>query len=227
MGQVKLSNKKQFTQEARAVACLYATHLFGYRNDMTIREKKRIAAAACSLVSYDFGYKKVMGKYQLERWLERVGRSAFSDSALILIDNHHMGSTSYTDSITAQHPTHLHELYRSATNLLGDDATFARIVEQMNQQSAVNQDLPTLNLTRLQLYRWFKKNNGKEKRTRRRRDPDALAQSVHDAWNNLPIHTIQRVFDKIPTVLQLIVESLGDSINVEERRGRRRDAIGQ
>jgi hypothetical protein len=84
----------------------------------------------------------------------------------MLIDNHHRGSTSDTDSITAHHPTYLHELCCSATNLLGDDATFTSIADLMNQQSAVHQNLPMLNLTHLQLNRWFKKNKGKEKWTR-------------------------------------------------------------
>jgi hypothetical protein len=53
----------------------------------------------------------------------------------------------------------------------------------------------------------------------RGRDPDTLAESVLDAWNNLPMHTIQKVFDRIPIVLQLIVNSNGDSVDVEDRRG--------
>ncbi len=36
----------------------------------------------------------------------------------------------------------------------------------MNQQSAVNQDLPIFNLTHLQLFWWFEKNKEKEKQTR-------------------------------------------------------------
>jgi len=53
----------------------------------------------------------------------------------------------------------------------------------------------------------------------RRRDSGALAQSVLDAWNNLPIHAIQKVFDRIPIVLQLIVNGNGDNLNVKDMRG--------
>ena len=43
---------------------------------------------------------------------------------------------------------------------------------------------------------------------------------MQEAWENLPGDTIQRVFSRIPIVLQLIVDSNGDNVNVEERRGR-------
>ena len=46
-----------------------------------------------------------------------------------------------------------------------------------------------------------------------------------EAWENLPVDTIQKVFDRIPIVLQLIVMFGGDNINVEERRGRHRAAV--
>ena len=57
----------------------------------------------------------------------------------------------------------------------------------------------------------------------RRRDPDGLAATVREAWDNLPAGTIQKVFGRIPTVLQLIVDSGGDNVTVEDRRGRRND----
>ncbi len=39
------------------------------------------------------------------------------------------------------------------------------------------------------------------------------------AWRDLPEDTIQRVFNRVPMVYQLIVECGGDNMNVEERRG--------
>jgi hypothetical protein len=54
----------------------------------------------------------------------------------------------------------------------------------------------------------------------RRRDTDALSKTVNEAWNDLPAETIQKVFDRIPLVHQLIVNSGGNSVNVEEMRGR-------
>jgi hypothetical protein len=56
----------------------------------------------------------------------------------------------------------------------------------------------------------------------RRRDPDGLAATVREAWENLPAVTIQKVFDCIPIVLELVVESGGDNVTVEDRRGHRK-----
>jgi hypothetical protein len=47
-----------------------------------------------------------------------------------------------------------------------------------------------------------------------RQDPDWLAVSVMEAWENLPEQTIHRFFERIPIVLQLIVEGGSDNINV-------------
>jgi hypothetical protein len=55
----------------------------------------------------------------------------------------------------------------------------------------------------------------------RTRDPDSLAVRVKQAWDHLPVETIQKVFDRIPIVLELIVEGDGDNINVEDRSGHR------
>jgi hypothetical protein len=52
-----------------------------------------------------------------------------------------------------------------------------------------------------------------------------LAVSVIEAWENLPADTIQKVFNQIPIVLQLIVEGGSDNINIEERRGRQGVAV--
>ncbi len=82
-----------------------------------------------------------------------------------------MGKTSYADSITQQHNTYLHELFRMATNLVGDNATFVRLAQQMNLQSEENEDLPTLCLTKLQVFCWFKKRGGGGEREKNKRDP--------------------------------------------------------
>jgi hypothetical protein len=73
----------------------------------------------------------------------------------------------------------------------------------------------------LDLGLWMSLQSHVEKLHRNRtRDPDGLAVSVKQAWDHLPVETIQKVFDRIPVVLQLIVEGDGDNINVEDRRGR-------
>jgi hypothetical protein len=52
-----------------------------------------------------------------------------------------------------------------------------------------------------------------------RRDAEALTTTVQEAWRDLPVDTIQRVFIRIPMVYQLIAECGGDNVNVEELRG--------
>ena len=73
---------------------------------------------------------------------------------------------------------------------------------------------------------WMSLQSSVERKHRnRRRDIDALATTVQEAWRDLPADTIQRVFNRIPVVHQLFVESGGDNVNVEERRGRRNIAV--
>jgi hypothetical protein len=62
----------------------------------------------------------------------------------------------------------------------------------------------------------------KRRHRNRRRDIDALATTVQEAWKDLPA---DQVFNRIPVVHQLIVECGGDNVNVEERRGRHNIAV--
>ncbi len=65
--------------------------------------------------------------------------------------------------VEAELPTYLHHLYRRATSILADDATFSEVASQMNLLSTVD-ERPTMNLNKWSLLRWFKKNKGKERR---------------------------------------------------------------
>jgi hypothetical protein len=56
----------------------------------------------------------------------------------------------------------------------------------------------------------------KHKHRNRQRDPDRLAQAVQEAWENLPGDTIQWVFSRILIVLQLILDSNGDNVSIDE-----------
>ena len=67
------------------------------------------------------------------------------------------------DRVDANDPTYLFSLYRYATGLLGDSATFDEIADVMTQKSAAEQEHETININRLQLLRWFHKKGGKEK----------------------------------------------------------------
>jgi len=54
----------------------------------------------------------------------------------------------------------------------------------------------------------------------RARDPDTLALTVQESWRDLPSDPIQKIFDRIPVNLELIVENRGSNDFVETRRGR-------
>jgi hypothetical protein len=65
--------------------------------------------------------------------------------------------------VETEHLTYLHSWYCHATSILGDIATFAKLAAQVNLLSAADERL-TINLNTWSLFRWFKKNKGKEKR---------------------------------------------------------------
>ncbi len=100
-----------------------------------------------------------------------------------------------------------------------------RLLKEFNiviiQQSARSPEVNALDLGI-----WMSVQSHVEHRHRDRcRDPDSLAATVREAWENLPEVTIQRVFNRIPIVLWQIVECGGDNITVEEQRGRRNMAV--
>jgi hypothetical protein len=45
-GLIELHNKKEFDETSRALACLYATYLLGWKENSPRREKELIALAA-------------------------------------------------------------------------------------------------------------------------------------------------------------------------------------
>ncbi len=52
-------------------------------------------------------------------------------------------------------------MFCQATLTLGDAASFEELALQINQQSAIQQGQPTLQLDKYKLWRWFKENKGK------------------------------------------------------------------
>jgi hypothetical protein len=144
---VKLHEIKQFTSEARALACLYATYLVGWNQERSKNEKLIIADAATTLVAYDLGYKRRIGKYGSEEWLKKIEASVLNTSANGIFYSNHKGKESQTKRVEAEHQTYLHSLYRHATRILGDAATFAKIASRINLLSAVD-ERPTMNLNK-------------------------------------------------------------------------------
>ena len=55
---------------------------------------------------------------------------------------------------------------------------------------------------------------------RRRSENDALARTVMDAWAEYPAEKLTRIFDRLPKVMQLIIDDDGGNEQVEVRRGK-------
>ena len=161
VGNIELHNRKQFSGEARMLIVASACTAMGYSDDKTWGERKRIALAACTMVAYDLGYRKVIGTRQVHEWIKQINKSARVNGTMNVLQNKHKGSTSYMDRVDANDPTYLFSLYRYATGLLGDSATFDEIADVMTQKSAAEQEHETININRLQLLRWFHKKGGK------------------------------------------------------------------
>ena len=159
---IEILNRKQATERMRSCA-VFLAQLWGYgEGSKTWEERQRIATAACNQIAYDQGYPKSTGSSQLGKWRDKAMQdiSAGKSSALSRNFKHRV---SYTDGIEAKHPGYLHELYRYAIRTRGVLATFSELSETMNKKSATQEeDRPTLTLHRLQVYRWWKKNKGKE-----------------------------------------------------------------
>ena len=141
-------------KQARTTIMLIASHLSGYKRTLCCHANLQMTRTACTLVANDYGYKKVPGIFSLENWLKKIETSVRNETVTSVFCNSHKGKKSVMKQITLDHPTYLHELWCYATNLL---VTFSSIDELMNQKSAVNLDLPMINITCLQLYWWFKK----------------------------------------------------------------------
>jgi len=147
------------------MAIATATHTMGWHKDLSYWRKLRIAKAACNLFCYDLGYAKVTGERQLSAWIDKIDNSlSSSNSVRNVLKNKHKGKISYTDRITATHPEFLHNIWRYATTLLGQAATFPELAESMNLKSATEEGYPTLRLNQWSLSRWFKTQGGREKK---------------------------------------------------------------
>jgi hypothetical protein len=89
-----MNNKKQFDETARALVCLYATYLLGWKENIPWREKELIALVACTMVCYDLGYKIIMGKFGLASWIKQFKGLVLNTLALNMFKSKLKGSTS-------------------------------------------------------------------------------------------------------------------------------------
>jgi len=162
-GTIKLNDKRQADAIHHQNILIAAWHL-GYKANKTWAEQQCIALAACTVVSYDSGFKKVLGKTQVHIWLkdikERIHTAGIIDD---MINIKHKGSKSYTDQIEQYFPTYLYELYHYSTNIFGDSAMFDEIAPAMSEKSTAEEGWEVLDLKWYHMKRWFNEKGGKEK----------------------------------------------------------------
>jgi hypothetical protein len=135
----------------------------GWQPDLTKWAKVRIALAAITLTSYDLGFEAVVGKYSLEKWLNKMEESFSFNNARQTMRKRKEGRTSYTDLIDSNHLEYLHKMFCHATQLLGNGAMLEELALAMNLQSTAVENMPLLRMNKFNLLRWFKKNTGIEK----------------------------------------------------------------
>jgi hypothetical protein len=138
-GTIELSNKKQLDSHGQLLIVVFAVNSMGYNNPQNSKAtKKAIALAAQSA---------------------RMGRKK------VLASNHKGRQMSYVNTIDAIDPTYLKQLYRYATTLHGDTATYSDLANAMNAKANTENVLPDemkpTHLSVGQLKRWFKEKKGK------------------------------------------------------------------
>jgi hypothetical protein len=111
---VKLHLDKQLDSHARMLIVIYTINSMGYKNPMNSKATKAtIAEAACTLVCYDLGYKRVMAKSRLDIWLQELEQSARIKGNKVGWKSRHQGKPGgmRIQQINNIDPTYLTKLY--------------------------------------------------------------------------------------------------------------------
>ena len=130
----------------------------------TCEDRQQIATAACRQVACDHGHAKSTGGSQLYKWRDQLYKSLADGISNPIGRKEVRGRKAHTDMIEEKEPGHLRELHRHAARMKGAMATFKELADCMSAKSATpDEDRLTISLHRLQLFRWWKKQGGKEK----------------------------------------------------------------
>jgi hypothetical protein len=97
---------------------------------------------------------------------------------------------------------------------------YTQILREVYNIEIIQQAPRSPEVNALDLGLWMSTQSWVEKKHRNKTtDAIALSASVQEAWEHLPVDTICKVFNRIPVVLQLIVDHHGANDLVETRRG--------
>ena len=159
---VVLHDRKQAGREEKLLVILTLVS-WGYEtSDLSNKEKKAMVKAACNQVSYDFGFKKIIGHTNVSKWVVDKDDYIAQGDFTKLVPKH-CGTQKYTDKIEEGYKGYLVYLWRYAVDTITTNASFGEFTALMNEKSKCKNDpRPGLNLHKLQVYRWFKARRGKE-----------------------------------------------------------------
>jgi hypothetical protein len=106
---VILNDKKQLDGYSCMLIVVYAMNNMDYKKPMHSKATRRtIALAAATLISYDKGYKKVLGKTRLEEWIKQLDQSARVSRCICGLNSKHKGKQMcYMQEIDAIDATYL------------------------------------------------------------------------------------------------------------------------
>ena len=161
---IPIRKEKQANERMRFSAVALADW-WGYGDPTrTCEDRQQIATAACRQVACDHGYAKSTGGSQLYKWRDQLYKSLADGISNPIGRKEVRGRKACTDMIEEKEPGHLRELHRCATRMKGAMATFKELADCMSAKSATpDEDRLTISLHHLQLFRWWKKQGGKEK----------------------------------------------------------------
>ena len=72
---------------------MYAVCFMDYKNPLhTGAERERIKMAACNLVCYDLGYRKRLGIFMIDKWIEILEQSAQIQGHRMGLKSRHKGT---------------------------------------------------------------------------------------------------------------------------------------
>ena len=120
---------------------------WGYSSiDLSNSQKKILAQAASNQVSYDLGFKKVLGYTEVKNWMKAFDAYLLTGD-LSKFGNKNCGTQKYTHRIEVANPGYLANLWRYAINTIGPKGTFSKLTHVMNLKSCVRSDpCPELHL---------------------------------------------------------------------------------
>ena len=160
-----IRKEKQANERMRFSAVALADW-WGHGNPTrTYEDRQQIATAACRQVAYDHCYAKSTGGSQLYKWRDQLYKS-LTDGISNPIGRKEVrgrkGIHGHDRGEGARISPRAVSVY--ATRMKGAMATFKELADCMSAKSATpDEDRLTISLRRLQLFRWWKKQGGKEK----------------------------------------------------------------